>query len=301
MPGRPYSQKSREFRKKGEEGEKNKSKYGDIFMGFRKELDAKQDAKERLVKLSRDCTIQSKRVIFTLHQFTGGEGSKEKVLREAESKFHEDIFPHLRSIALELIGRDPNQFLYAYYHGLQEFIEAISFYTYLKYGRLISFEEVQKCITFQPKKKTDEENEKHDKCKDIPEAQEPAVSLECLLSSREGIYSDLQKSELIVLPLSYSDYLLGLADLTGELMRLSINAVGSGHVELPFILLPFFRAISCGFLGINPEVKYLSQKLQVLQASLRKVENVCYTLKIRGSEIPRHALMNVLADNEPEQ
>ena len=103
----------------------NNSKYAAIFMGFRKELDSRYDAQERLVKLSRDCSIQSKRVIFTLHQFTGNNGSKEHVLNEAESKLNKDVFPHLRFIALELAGRDPHQLIRSYSPGLQEFIEAI--------------------------------------------------------------------------------------------------------------------------------------------------------------------------------
>ena len=53
------------------------------------------------------------------------------------------------------------------------------------------------------------EEEKQDRCKYILEDM-----------SVGSVYSDSRKSQLIVLPLSYSDFLLGLADLTGELMRL---------------------------------------------------------------------------------
>lgn len=38
----------------------------------------------------------------------------------------------------------------------------------------------------------------------------------------------------------------------------------------------------------------MNQKMSVLNSSLGKVENVCYTLKIRGSEIPKHMLMDVI-------
>ena len=273
----------------GKDEEMNDSKYADIFMGFRKQLDSRYDAQERLVKVSRDCTIQSKRVIFTLHQFTGSNASRQHVLDEAESKINKDVFPHLRSIALQLAGRDPHQFIHSYSPGLQEFIEAISFYKYLKSGQLISFEEVQKYVTFHSEVITEMEEEKQDGCKDIMEAEEKVMN------------SDPQKSQLIVLPLSYSDFLLGLADLTGELMRLCINAVASGNMVLPFSLLPFFRAISCGFHEIGPGVRFLSQKMAVLQTSLRKVEHACYTLKVRGSEMPKHVLVDVLTtatDNE---
>lgn len=305
MSGKKRSKRSRPVDEEGLE-EKNNSKYADLFMEFRKELDARYDAQERLVKLSRDCTIQSKRVIFTLHQFTGSDESRLKVLSEAEAKIQNDIFPHLRSIALELFGRDSNEFIRSYSPGLQEFIEAISFYQYLKSSRLISFEEMQKYLIFHPKETTDkrEEEEKQDRCKDVPEAEEKVVNPGNVASTMQAIHSDLQRPKLIILPLSHSDFLLGLADLTGELMRLCINAVGNGNMALPFSLLPLFRAISCGFHGVRPGVKFLGQKMTVLRTSLRKVENVCYTLKIRGSEMPEHALMNVLttaSNNEPEE
>ena len=41
------------------------------FIGFRADLDAHQDKYERLVKISRDITIISKRIIFNLHRCVG--------------------------------------------------------------------------------------------------------------------------------------------------------------------------------------------------------------------------------------
>lgn len=37
------------------------------FFKYRKELDDKHDRNERIVKMSRDITIESKRIIFLLH------------------------------------------------------------------------------------------------------------------------------------------------------------------------------------------------------------------------------------------
>ena len=45
-----------------------------VIQAFRKyqtELDTRHDKHERLVKLSRDVTIESKRIIFLLHRITG--------------------------------------------------------------------------------------------------------------------------------------------------------------------------------------------------------------------------------------
>ena len=270
------------------------SKYSEMFLVYRDELDTRHDKHERLVKLSRDCTIHSKRTIFTLHQFTGSLESKEKALSEAEAKLQSDVLPNLRSIALEIAGEDPHQHHRAYSPGVQEFIEALAYYKYLQSGRLISFAEAQKYLSFQPiKEKRDsegeEEEEKCDPQKDTPEACEKTI--ESKESSTMGSNTTLQ--------LNPSDFLLGLADLTGELMRLCINAVGSGNRELPFSLLPFFRALFRGFHSFSPgKGKYMGQKMSTLRASLGKVENVCYTLKVRGSEMPKHMLMDAINTND---
>lgn len=44
----------------------------DMFESFREILDEQNDRYERLVKLSRDLTIQSKRIIFLLHRVVTG-------------------------------------------------------------------------------------------------------------------------------------------------------------------------------------------------------------------------------------
>ena len=42
-----------------------------VFRQYQIELDRKHDKHERLVKLSRDVTIESKRIIFLLQRLTG--------------------------------------------------------------------------------------------------------------------------------------------------------------------------------------------------------------------------------------
>lgn len=61
---------------KGQLGEKGKEVFKNIdennpvikaFRGYSVELDTKHDRHERIVKISRDITIESKRIIFLLH------------------------------------------------------------------------------------------------------------------------------------------------------------------------------------------------------------------------------------------
>lgn len=258
-------------------------KFGEMFLQCKKELEASQDKHERLVKLGRDCTIHSKRAIFTLHRFSGDEETKAKVLEEAHEKFSKDIRPILCSISEEIGTEDPYRHHRAYSPGIQEFIEAIAYYKYLKSGSLISFKEAQDFLVFQ-----------HETCAEEPEKSDlPKEEEDSVVPLASNTFESSGTKS--VLHLTPTDFILGLADLTGELMRLCINAVGSGNKELPFALLPFFRALFCGFHSFGfGSVKHLNQKMTVLRSSLGKVENVCYTLKVRGSEMPKQMLMDVI-------
>ena len=96
------------------------------------------------------------------------------------------------------------------------------------------------------------------------------------------------------LELNPFDYILGIADLTGELMRLCINSAANGDKETPFEVCRFLRDIHDSFLSFGNVSRDLSSKLRVLKASMNKVEVACYTLKVRGSEIPQFALAEAL-------
>ncbi len=244
--------------------------YDNIFLTFQQELDSKYDKHERLVKLSRDCTIKSKRVIFALHRISGSEYSKNEVLTQAREKVSNEILVLLKAVALEIDKDDPKKHHTAFSPGLQEFIEALSFLIFLRDRRLIDIKEMQYFLTF-----------KDSDCPCVGDISLPGT----------------QCSELI-LPLDPIDYALGIADMTGELMRICINAVGCGYRDLPFNILPFIKAIYIGFLSLKAFSKEFSRKLNVMKNSLIKVESVCYTLKIRGSETPGHIFLHAIASDK---
>ncbi|EFX86564.1 hypothetical protein DAPPUDRAFT_307773 [Daphnia pulex] len=227
-----------------------------FFSDCSKKLDTHHDRYERVVKLSRDITIESKRVIFLLHRVQD-ETSKMKICNEAEGKLQVVINSSWNRLAKELVGQDHHHYLRAYSPGLQEFIEAISFLQFLRDGNLINLEEVQSRLTY---------------------------------------------SEELKVPVPVYEYLLGIADLTGELMRLCINAVGRGETQLVFntcmSLRKIHEALSSLNLGFQRELK---RKLQVSRQSLQKVETACYTVQVRGSEIPKELLAAkaVLSDDNP--
>ncbi|KAJ8309580.1 hypothetical protein KUTeg_014454 [Tegillarca granosa] len=92
------------------------SKIIQAFKVFQAELDQKHDKHERIVKLSRDVTIESKRVIFLLQRLSGLE-QDSAVLDEAQEKLDLIVKNKFYLIAKELVNEDPFQFLRAYSPG----------------------------------------------------------------------------------------------------------------------------------------------------------------------------------------
>ena len=48
------------------------------------------------------------------------------------------------------------------------------------------------------------------------------------------------------------------------------------------------------------DLRELDRKVKVLEQSMRKVENACYNINVRGTEVPKHMLkdlFNVHANN----
>ena len=93
-------------------------------------------------------------------------------------------------VGKELGSENHYQFLRAYSPGLQEWVEALSFYHFLRHNKIISYQETQDQLRF---------------------------------NQTEGV-------SFVTVP--QSEYVLGLADLTGEMMRNAINALGAGEMEV---------------------------------------------------------------------
>ncbi|RUS89673.1 hypothetical protein EGW08_002594 [Elysia chlorotica] len=253
------------------------------FRVFQNELDNRNDRNERIVKLSRDITIESKRIIFTLQRCVGSE-NKEDVLNEAKVKFKELHESKFFPLALELEGQDPYQYLKAFSPGLQEYVEAITFFHYVSGGNLVDIERVQSDLTFPLKTLQSSEVK--------TPTQSTVIDKEHDASHPINDESSQTKSQVII-PIPPSEYMLGVADFTGELMRMAINCVGARDLETPSVVLDLMRVINSAFTNFGNIPRELRQKTRVLTQSLQKVERACYTLRVRGSEIPTHMLADV--------
>lgn len=151
-------------------------------------------------------------------------------------------------IAKELQGLEVYQYLKAISAGLQEFIEANSY------------------LEFLQNKETSDWNDLEERLKYKTEGDEQ------------------QEYSLKIVP---AEFILGLADLTGEVMRNCINSLNFCDTERCFEGCKFLQNIYARYLTLcnfpNRSRDY-SQKMSTMKQSVMKAENVCYNLKVRGTE-----------------
>ncbi|KIK71328.1 hypothetical protein GYMLUDRAFT_211458 [Collybiopsis luxurians FD-317 M1] len=86
-------------------------------------------------------------------------------------------------------------------------------------------------------------------------------------------------------PLAISDYLLGLSDLTGELMRFAIAGFSRpGGRAKALETCHFVRDCKSDFERFTPHVWELHKKQAITAESLAKIEDAAYTAVVRTSE-----------------
>ena len=266
-----------------------------LFQSFQTELDCRHDKYERLVKCSRDVTIQSKRVIFLLHRGLD-EKARAKILEEAAGKF-DDIKELFKKIAAELLQEDCYQFVRAYSPGLQEFIEAFSFWYFLKHRSIVSYKQVCDQLVFDNTDEQPVEQVLNPLAENTTVPNPPGESTQITNPTDELNTNAPNPHAKIQVPIPPAEYILGISDLTGELMRLAVNSVGQGNLTTPLEICQILRKIHDEFITFGNQQRGLPKKLEVLKNSLKKVENTCYTIHIRGSEVPENMLATLIAEN----
>jgi len=88
-------------------------------------------------------------------------------------------------------------------------------------------------------------------------------------------------SEVSGVSLNFDEYLGGLADLTGELIRWAVLLVNKGDYSKMFEIQKTINQIIQVLLDCNL-TGYLRQKFDQAKRSQRKIEQMIYDLKIRG-------------------
>lgn len=308
-----------------------------MFVELSKQLDARHDKRERIVKICRDITIESKRIIFNLHRIKCDD-DKPTILGEVERRLDDLRQGPLYRLSRELEGEDHYQFLRAYSGGLQEWVEALSFYHFLCYDTIITHSQVQEQLQWQRKASSRDMVQENMESKDtiddlanatdqdsksledgefemensknkIGEMEESNDAANIIPSEDDGKTTDTVEAAvndssskdndngMIMVTIPVSEFILGLADLTGELMRNAINSLGSGDTQVCFSLLVILQAFAEGFnrLDWRECPRETGMKVRVLKQSLVKVESACYAISVRGSEIPKNHLADIFS------
>ncbi|CAD6232105.1 unnamed protein product [Miscanthus lutarioriparius] len=203
-------------------------------------LNALNDKRERLVKASRDVTMNSKKVIFQVHRIT--KVNRDEVLSKAENDLAAVVNQYIAKLVKELQGTDFWKLRRAYTFGVQEYVEAATLCRFCKTGTLLSLAEIN----------------------------------DSLLALSDKSVEPLQLNVL--------DYLLGVADLSGELMRLAIGRISDGEVEYAKTICAFVRDIYRELTLVVPlmdDNNEMKKKMEVMLQSVVKIENVHITRNTR--------------------
>ncbi|KAL2542836.1 Translin family protein [Abeliophyllum distichum] len=219
----------------------------DAFSKYANYLNDLNDKRERVVKASRDVTMNSKKVIFQVHRI--GKHNKEEVLEKAEKDLAVVRDQYISRLVKELQGTDFWKLRQAYSPGVQEYIEAATLFNFCKTGTLLNLDGVNAAL--QP----------------------------------------LSDPSMEPLQINMLDYILGLADLTGELMRLAIGRISDGEVEFANKICTFVREIYREMTIVAPEIddsSDMKSKMDTMLQSVKKIENACFSVHVRGSEYIPH-------------
>ncbi|KAI5369806.1 Putative Translin family [Septoria linicola] len=244
-----------------------------MFEQFRAELDEHHDRRERIIKASRDITAASKKIIFTLQRTRRLNEPLPQNIAKGNEPYYKNIAAQFASVSNDLQGLNAHRYSRQITGGCQEWMEAVSFEHYLTTASLITFEDA-------------------------------AIKLRGLDQNGSGI------------ALTIEDYLLGIFDMTGELMRFAITTMAMNG-KLPEItsapdtaesssedtrsILHDMRALRSALEALNarggPLGKDVDKKMEVMRASVEKVERALYGLVVRGAERPQ----GWLPDTEPSR
>ncbi|KAK1278223.1 hypothetical protein QJS04_geneDACA003588 [Acorus gramineus] len=204
----------------------------DGFVKYADYLNGLNEKRERVVKASRDVTMNSKKVIFQVHRIS--KHNKDEVLEKAEKDLASVTDLYMSRLVKELQGTDFWKLRRAYSPGVQEYVEAATLCKFCKSGTLLSLTELNASL--------------------------------------------LQLSDPSVEPLQINvlDYLLGLGDLTGELMRLAIGRISDGDLEYAKRICQFVRDIYRELSLLVPHMDddtEMKKKMETMLQSVLKIEN----------------------------
>ncbi|KAL4882414.1 Translin family-domain-containing protein [Aspergillus karnatakaensis] len=238
-----------------------------MFEHFRDELDKHHDRRERLIKISRDITALSKKIIFSLQRVrTANAPIPPSILKDTSSRFAQinDLF--LAAVP-EMTALNTHRYRQLS-GGIQEFIEALSFKHYLETQTLITLPEVAKQLPSEISvSEEDYAMGLFDLTGEIMRFAVTSLSAGCHTDS--GAEKDEGEGEAVggqnlpkLLP-AQAGVVRDLREIRAEFEGLSIPRRHDNYIFREF-----------------------GKKAEVMQNSVEKVERAAYGILVRGSERP---------------
>lgn len=173
------------------------------------------------------------------------EKNKEQILGKATKSSDRVRREIARRIASEITTENYYRFHRAFTPGLQEYIEARTFLSYCSSGTVIPRDDIQ----------------------------------------RELIETCDEEKVTGSLHINASDYLLGIADLTGELMRMALGGQTGDAVLIRAAMAEIEHAMA-ELSGSHRIARDMPSKMNVLRQSVVKVERACFDKAVRAAEMP---------------
>ncbi|XP_020517988.1 translin-associated protein X isoform X2 [Amborella trichopoda] len=215
----------------------------EAFEKYTDYLNQLNEKRERVVKASRDVTMNSKKVIFQVHRIS--KHNKDEVLEKAAKDLEAVTDEYMLRLVRELHGSDFWKLRRAYSPAVQEYVEAATLCEFCKTGNLLKLAEINRSLL------------------------------------------RLSDPSLEPLQINILDYLLGVGDLTGELMRLAIGRISDGELAYAERICTFVRDIYRKLTLVAPlmdDNSEMKKKMETMLQSVMKIENACFSVHVRGSE-----------------
>jgi predicted translin family RNA/ssDNA-binding protein len=308
------------------------------FNSFRNQMDEAALKREKLIAASRKTTMTAKKAIVALHlagspsgtaSSTSPDRSGEDDSAALRTALNPPVFweahAEMRGVFRLLGGANnddsgPEHVRRQYYihrrsvsPGLQEFIEALVFREFLLKERLPTLNEVCELISnpapeeHRPSSvRPAGENQpggrgggrgkrKRDAETGGSTGNQPEVEQETPPPAPEAVATDESRVDVCV---GEEDFLLGILDIGGELMRMATNLTSRGEFDAAVRVTEFLKAFEA-------EVSKLSEaelsrefkfKKKALLQSVRKVEKLAFEFELRRVEFPDLKPEQILAE-----
>jgi hypothetical protein len=225
------------------------------------------------------------------------QGLPDDIVNDMDSRL-DQISQLLATIAPETQGI--NRYRYAYNLScMEELVEALTFAHYLKTQSLIGHEELAAAIEELARRGAASEEPPVKEAQ--PDANMPPPATTADEEPSQAAAKDVETPPVV--SITEQDYLYGVFDLTGEMMRFATTSTaltrtlagaeeegGDGRdapTARPRTILHDMQDLR-SFVEMLPQnrTKQWTNKLDVLRGSVRKVEIIGYGMIIRGNERP---------------